>query len=150
MPHLIKQVLALPPDLDVELLSSAAGEGFGALERLRTDWEAGINRFSDVGEAFYVARFQGRLVGVGGLNRDPYTHEPMIGRIRRLYVLPQFRRRGVGRDLVRHIITDGQRHFRIFHVRTVDPQASAFYVAIGFTLVSGQVAVTHKLIGETD
>jgi len=140
----IERTQTIPADLETELLPAAAQEGFGALERLREDWEAGTNQFSGTGEAFYVARVEDRLVGVCGLNRDPFAQEIKVGRVRRLYVLPEFRRKGVGEGLVRRAIEGGKQYFRLFHVRTLDAQASAFYVALGFTPVFGQESFTHQ------
>jgi GNAT superfamily N-acetyltransferase len=145
----IESSSALPADLATELMPAAAQEKFRALEWLRQDWQTGVNRFSKPGEAFYVARLQDRLVGVCGLNRDPYAKGAGVGRIRRLYVLPAFRRRGVGRELVHRVIADGRACFGAFHVRTVDPQAGAFYAAIGFAPAPGQADFTHELILDT-
>jgi hypothetical protein len=36
------------------------------------------------GEALFVARVGERVVGVCGLNVDPYTAEPRVGRVRHL------------------------------------------------------------------
>lgn len=43
------------------------------------------------------------LVAVGGLNQDPYNHSTMIGRLRRFYVHPNFRKYGIGSHLLKEI-----------------------------------------------
>ncbi|HSF83720.1 MAG TPA: GNAT family N-acetyltransferase [Anaerolineales bacterium] len=128
---------------------AANREGFKALQRLRDDWQAGVNRFSALGEAFYVARCDGALVGVCGLNCDPFAEDPRVGRLRRMYVHPQFRRMGIGRQLVLRAIEDGRGHFHTLRLRTVDEGASAFYKALGFDPVEGMEAATHQLVIES-
>lgn len=136
---------ALPLDFDKELLAEANREGFQALQWLRDDWQSGSNRFSAPGEAFYVARCDDRLVGVCGLNRDPYTEDPAIGRLRRLYIHPHFRRMGIGRQLVFRVIQDARNHFHFLRLWAIGNDASAFYKALGFEPVEGNEVFTHIL-----
>lgn len=136
---------ALPADLEEEMLPAAAAEGFVALRWLWDDWRAGTNTFAEPGEAFYVARCDGRLVGVCGVNVDPYAEGQAAGRLRRMYVLPSFRRRGVGRRLVQQAIDGGQRHFHCLRLRTLDEGASAFYEALGFDRVENDEGATHTM-----
>jgi len=145
----ITRVDTLPSDFDLELLPDANREGFRALQRLRDDWVAGINRFNAPGEALYVARYKDRLVGVCGMNRDPFVEDSKVGRLRRLYVLPQFRRMGIGRQLVLRAIEGGRKRFHTIRLRTIDEGASAFYVALGFDVVAGAGDVTHQLVIDT-
>jgi hypothetical protein len=56
------------------------------VRRLADDWVSVANRFDRPGEALFVARLPGQVVGVRGLNVDPYTAEPGVGRVRHLYV----------------------------------------------------------------
>jgi GNAT superfamily N-acetyltransferase len=94
-----------------QLLEESLAEGFQFLARLRSDWHAGANRFGGAGEAFFTARRQGSLVGVCGLNVDPYAGDPAIGRLRRLYVTIRSRRHGVGRALVSAALAHARPHF---------------------------------------
>ncbi len=94
------------------LLTQASSEGFRHVERLRDDWLSGRNRFDGPGEAFFVASVDGRMVGVCGLNVDPYVNDPSVGRVRRLYVAPDARRRGAGRALVAAVIGEARVSFR--------------------------------------
>lgn len=68
--------------------------------RLRDEWEAGLNRFDATGEALFEALDEIELVGVCGLNPDPYSDDPTIGRVRHLYELPRHRRAGISGALV--------------------------------------------------
>lgn len=142
----IERVEALPPEFEEEMLPAALRENFVALRWLRDDWRAGTNTFSAPGEAFYVARCDGRLVGVGGVNQDPYAGEAAVGRLRRMYVLPSFRRMGVGRRLVQQVVEDGREHFHTLRLRTLDAGASAFYEALGFETVRGTESATHEMV----
>jgi GNAT superfamily N-acetyltransferase len=135
----------LPSDLEEMLLPEAIHEGFEALRWLVEDWANGENRFSEMGEALYTARIDGRLVGVCGVNRDPYADVAAVGRLRRLYVHPQFRRLGVGRRLVRRAADEARGHFRCIRLRTLDPSSAAFFETIGFSKVGGDPSCTHNL-----
>jgi GNAT superfamily N-acetyltransferase len=84
------------------------------------------------------------LIGVCGLNVDPYSVEPRVGRLRHLYVHPSARRSGVGSALV-NIITDCARsHFDVLQLKTDRTDARQFYAALGFEIVSGDEFVTHR------
>lgn len=131
----------LPPELEM-LVEESLAEGFGLLARLQDDWRSGANRFDAPGEAFFVARQRGSLVGVCGLNLDPYASDPAVGRLRRLYVRARFRRHGVGRALVRAALAHA--HFRRVRVRTNTAEGCSFYEALGFAPVACSTA-THEL-----
>lgn len=63
----INAVRELPLDEFDALLEAARAEGFRALDRLVDDWQAKTNRFDRLGEALFVARSAGALIGIGGL-----------------------------------------------------------------------------------
>jgi len=69
----------LPSDL-YGLMAAAAREDFKPMQGLRDDWETGANRFSKPGEAFYMARIEGRLMGVRGVNQDPFVDDASSGK----------------------------------------------------------------------
>lgn len=126
-------------------MRASTAEGFTPVQWLRNDWETGRNRFSGPGEALYVARIEGRLVGICGLNRDPYADESDIGRLRRLYVLPGQRRKGIGSQLVRRVLDDAREHFTSVRLRTLDDRSARFFAALGFSKVGGVKAATHEM-----
>jgi GNAT superfamily N-acetyltransferase len=117
------------------LAADAEADGRRMVSRLIAEWSEGINRFDRPGERAYLALSEGRVVAVCGLNIDPYANDPLIGRVRRLYVAVAQRRRGVGSALMNVLADEARRHFRMLHVRTHDAEASAFYEALGFTRV---------------
>src|SRR5688572_6670308 len=96
----IEQVNDLPADAFDHLVAPSKREGWRYVQRLAEEWASGANRFDQLGEVLLVARVEGKIVGVCGLNIDPYTGDPTIGRVRRLYVHPDYRGQGLGRELL--------------------------------------------------
>lgn len=146
--HAVLRIHALPPDMD-SLARAASAEGFGFVQRLMDEWDSGANRFDLPGEALFVARAGPMLIGVCGLNRDPYAKGAAnngIGRVRRLYVLPPFRRCGVGRDLTAAVLAAARRTFARLRLRTNNPLAAAFYEAIGFAPIDGADATHDRVV----
>src|SRR5262249_51280807 len=75
-----------------ELTSSSVSElvveserfGLRLVRRLTEEWASGVNRFDRPGEILFGAFIDGRLVGVCGLNVDPYAGNERVGRVRHL------------------------------------------------------------------
>jgi GNAT superfamily N-acetyltransferase len=134
-------------DLDVAAMQAlreeSSREGFRFMKRLCEDWASGANRFDAAGEALFLAFADDQVVGVCGLNRDPYAHDRRTGRVRRLYVLPAHRRSGIGRALLEAVIAHARDHFDLLRVRT--EAADAFYVARGFRRDHSAIEATHVL-----
>ncbi len=59
-----------------------------------------------------TASVQGVIVGIGGLNQDPYFNNPKVGRLRHLYVESGWRKRGVGRLLVTQLIHAAKQYYQ--------------------------------------
>ena len=128
----LRSIVELPADFD-RLRVEAAEDGFGFLDRLARDWLSGHNRFGQPGEQLLGAFAQGRLVAIGGLNRDPYAETARTGRLRHLYVLKDWRSRDVGRTLVEALLRRAAGVFSEIRLRTDTAEASAFYLRCGFT-----------------
>ena len=126
-----------------DLRNESLREGFGHVARLCEDWASGFNRFNAPGEALFVALAGNEIVGVCGLNCDPYTCDARVGRIRRLYVARAHRRRGVGRALLNAVVTHARAHFKVLRVRT--EEAGKFFSAQGFGFVTLEAETTHVL-----
>lgn len=144
----IVPVTALQPEVD-GLRTEAIGDGFRFMERLITDWESGSNRFDQPGECFLGAFSGADLVGVGGLNRDPYVRGGTTGRIRHLYVRRSTRGQGVGSALLRRLLDEANAAFDLVRLRTDRREAAAFYLSHGFLSVTDAYASHAKVIRET-
>ncbi|MEW5928634.1 MAG: GNAT family N-acetyltransferase [Gemmatimonadota bacterium] len=140
------RTLLPPPWADLApLVEESEREGFGFLVRLRREFLDGGNRFDAPGEALLGCLRGAELVGVGGLNRDPYSPEPRVGRLRHLYVAAAQRRGGVGRMLVAALVEAARPHFDVLQLRTDTEAAARFYEALGFAPVASLHA-THMLV----
>ena len=140
----ISRLNELPGDLD-QLVQASLAEGFRFLERLCDEWRSGANCFLLPGEALFEARHQGRLIGICGLNRDPYAGETSVGRVRRLYVAPDARRIGVARRLVCAVLREARGQFATLRVRTTTRGGDLFYQTLGFHPTSSVPEATHEL-----
>lgn len=141
----IRQTVVLPDELS-ELAVQARHEGFRFLDRLITEFESGSNLFAKQGEALFEARKGGALVGIGGLNHDPYVASATglgIGRIRRLYVEPAFRKQGVARLIMIAIEQFARGSFATLRLRTDTEQGALFYSQLGYTAIANDDNASH-------
>ncbi len=141
---LVQPVKSLPPDLHV-LMAASQREGFGAVVKLRDAWEAGTNKFDRGGEVLLAAHRGVELVGVCGLNVDPYCDDVRVGRIRHLYVHPDVRREGVATEVLKAVVRYAAGNFDVLRARTDREDGVAFYLASGFVAVEGDPKCTHRL-----
>lgn len=128
-----------------QLRTEAREEGFLFVERLWNEWQSGENRFDAPGELICGCIDERLLVAIGGLNQDPFAGRSDVGRIRRVYVRPAWRSRGIGEALVRSLIENARTRFASLHLRTDNPAAARLYERIGFIRTSIENA-THILI----
>jgi len=135
----------LPVDGLSELIEESERSGFRLVRRLVDEWRAGSNRFDRAGEILLAATLDARLLGVCGLNVDPYAADDRIGRVRHLYVLASWRRHGVGGQLVEEIIRRATGHFDVLRLRTQNPQAAGFYERLGFRRAFDDQFATHVM-----
>lgn len=140
----VAEIRELPPDL-APLVGTSAAEGFQFLQRLVRDWRSGANRFEAPGEVLLEVRRDGRLVGIGGLNCDPYARVASIGRVRHVYVAPGSRRLGMGSRLVVEILARARGRFAAVRLRTSTREAELFYRALGFAPTVGDPEATHAI-----
>ena len=113
------------------------------LDRLNDNYQSGANAFNRSGEALFGLERMGQLVGVVGLNIDPYFNDSDIGRVRHLYVHPAFRRSGVGRVITEAIEAHATGRFTRLQLFTSADAAARFYEALGYSVVSGVEKVSH-------
>lgn len=94
-----------------EIQRESQAEGHNMVNRLLTDFRARVNRFDAPGEALY-AHFSGQvLVAVAGMNQESDPCFSRSGRIRRLYVGPRFRGKGLARNLIDELTLYASSHF---------------------------------------
>lgn len=141
----VTRVRNLTVDEVFPLVLESEREGFRFVRRLYDDYVSGANRFNRDGEALFVAHQLEQVVGICGLNKDPYSQFGNVGRVRRLYVLPDFRKYGVGRRLVSDVILEAKRFYETLTLRTDNPVADQFYRIIGFSTVHVPDNATHWL-----
>src|ERR1700733_9257528 len=137
----VRDCPALPLD---ELLAESEADGLRLVRRLDDDWRTGANRFDRQGEALFAPIEDERLVGVCGLNIDPYSPSPSAGRVRHLYVLAASRNQGVGTRLVREVIDVARATFEHLRLRTSDAAAARFYERRGFRRCDNDPSATHE------
>ncbi len=116
------------------------------LSTLTQRFHGGQDRFDRPGEALFAAWIDARLVGVGGLSRDPYLDAPRLGRVRRLYVHPRHRRVGVGAALVRAVEAAAGGHFDRLRLYTPSTAAARFYEQLGYLPATGEHVSHDKLL----
>ncbi len=114
------------------LVQDSEEEGFNFLIRLISEYKNEINTFNKTGECLYGI-FQGdMLIGVGGLNEDPYTKDNKIGRLRRFYISRDYRRLGLGNLLLNQLLCHAEKYFEVIVLHTDTKQGDVFYTANGF------------------
>ena len=147
MPH--DEVIILVNELSRDrlsvLLTESEASGYRFLPRLIEEWERGVNRFSRPGEALFAAESGGQIVGVCGLNVDPYLDDPRVGRVRNVYVLAACRGRGIGRRLVERAVAAARGHFDRLRLRGEEAGPARLYESIGFRPCAGIPNCTHIL-----
>lgn len=133
----------LPADVQ-PLVTESEHAGLRLVRRLVDEWRDGSNRFDRPGEALFGAWRDERLVGVCGLNVDPYADDDRIGRVRHLYVLVDARRHGVARALMAETLAAARGRFPTLRLSTSNPAAARLYESLGFRPLT-EPHCTHRL-----
>jgi GNAT superfamily N-acetyltransferase len=126
------------------ILAEAERAGGAFMVRVREEWVGGVQRFDRPGEFLLGAFLERKLVGVGGLSRDPYAPQPGLGRVRHIYVLERLRGQGIGRALMEAIIDRARADFTLLRLRTRSDAASSLYESLGFVRSDAE-GETHRL-----
>lgn len=133
-PRLIK-ITDLNFSLVYGLKHESMQEGYAFIERTIDDWNSGDNKFAAPGEGLWGLVSGTELIGIAGLNRDPYTSMPNIGRVRHLYIRSQYRRNGYATALMLKIMNEARQHFNQLRLFTDNIDAAVFYEKLGFLQV---------------
>jgi GNAT superfamily N-acetyltransferase len=142
------RTIQLPLDGFEPLAHEARAEAYHFIERLQEDWDANRNRYSGEGEVLLGVFCDGQLVALGGLNRDPFTDTPGVGRLRHVYVRSAWRRRGIGEALVAELLQRARLSFRETRLHADNPVAIRLYEGMGFTPFTGDRS-THRLVSDS-
>ena len=145
MPARIERLSGLPAGLLDPLVADSERAGVRFVRRLVEEWASGRNRFDRPGEALFAARLDGQVVGVCGLNVDPYTATPRVGRVRHLYVLSAYRRLGAGQRLVAEVVAVARSRFDTLRLRTENEAAARLYERMGFERRPDVADCTHLM-----
>jgi GNAT superfamily N-acetyltransferase len=114
------------------LIEESKRTGHNFLQRTIDDWYSGVNKFDKPGEKLWGLFIGKDLIGVGGLNKDPYTLAPKVGRVRHLYVRETQRRKGYATLIMNKIMKEASYNFTALRLFTDNAGASAFYEKLGF------------------
>ena len=114
------------------LVEESKRGGYNFLQRTIEDWYSGANKFDRPGEKLWGLFIGKELVGVGGLNIDPYTLTPKVGRVRHLYVREAQRREGYATLIMNKIMEEASYNFTVLRLFTDNVGASFFYEKLGF------------------
>lgn len=128
-----------------ELLIESQEAGFFFLTKLVAEYKNGQNVFNKTGERLWgVYGEKNKLIGVAGLNQNPYIQYANAGRVRRFYVSAQFRRKGIGKQLLKEIIHYAENYYDSLVLYTDTDKAKLFYERNGFKRVYNQHKITHE------
>ncbi|WP_130802862.1 GNAT family N-acetyltransferase [Acinetobacter ihumii] len=133
----INKILNLPHDFNI-LVECSVHERFRFLKRLKEEFETEKNQYLKVGEALFEARWNQELIAICGLNCDPFVkgdisvQKNQIGRLRRFYVHPDYRKQGIGRTLLETVETHAMDYFKVLHLYTDTEDAAQFYLKMGY------------------
>lgn len=148
-----QRIQAIAPLIEADLqplLQFSLDEGYNFIQKLLDEYTSGVNRFDTPGAALLAVYDNDYLIGIGGVHRDPYLDRADIGRIRHVYVLPDYRRDGVGKRLMNALIDYARSHFHTLTLRTPTAHANAFYRAIGFSVEPRFADATHWMTLNAD
>jgi len=100
-----------------------------------------MNTFSKEGEALFAVFEKERILAMGGINHE----SARTGRLRRFYVCREERRKGIGRQLVQHVLAFASPNYSRVGLRCDTDAADRFYRAVGFRRTHSDPRVTHLI-----
>lgn len=140
----ISRITQLPKEFDL-LLNDATSEGYDNMSVLLKEWADGTNRFERLAEILAVATVDGELAGIGGITQD-FVDSNWL-RMRRFYVRPAYRRRGLGRGIARYVLEHARPFGRQIALYAGGPEAEVFWPTLGF-FPANREHTTHVLLDD--
>ncbi|MES2225161.1 MAG: GNAT family N-acetyltransferase [Patescibacteria group bacterium] len=126
-------------DFNIDKLQPLAGEaladGDKFIQKTIDEWKSGANTFSKEGEKFWAIVIDDEYIACGGLNRDPYTEDGTVGRVRHVYVLKKYRGQGYSKIILNLIIGRAREYFSSLRLSTYNSIAASLYQSLGFEKV---------------
>ena len=135
----VARIERLPDDIEI-LRAEAERDGVRNVGRLVDDWASGQDRYDRPGEALFAAFDTAATVGLGGVAIEPGQRAM---RMRRMFVRPAWRKRGVGRLLADAMIARGLESADLLTCNAAPPGAAEFWEAMGFHRVTAD-GHTHE------
>jgi len=125
------------------ILESSLAEGYRFIQKLIDEYKNGTNRFDKNGEILLIVELENKVIGVGGLNIDPYLNEDQVGRVRHIYIEPKHRGKRIGKQLVKLLVEESRKNFYRLRLFTENPVAEQLYLNVGFKKVEGHYKASH-------
>ncbi|PDT36964.1 GNAT family N-acetyltransferase [Rhizobium sp. M10] len=119
----------LPQEI-ADLENEARREGHLHITRLIGDWSVGVVRFEGDGERLLGAYVAEGLAGIGGMTIEPTLSGAL--RMRRFYIRPAMRRRGIGRMLALSLLDHARPCCSTVTVHAGNDAAAEFWESLGF------------------
>jgi GNAT superfamily N-acetyltransferase len=140
-----------------DVLTASAREGDPTVQRMVRAWKDSFaptvsgrpgrgGLFNNPGEGLYVAWDRATAVGLCGLR----LASTGAGRLEPVYVLPDYRRRHLGAEMVARAIQHGGKRVKRVAVYARLPAGRAFFDAQGFARRPAGGRVTHELLVDPD
>ena len=107
---------------------------------------------SDKGCHMWVAELCGKVVGMVALRHDE-SHEPGVFELQRMYVVPGYRRMGIGKRMLTEVITHAKRHrmkMIILTTSTIQVAAIQLYRNYGFKVATHNANESGRSIERPD
>ena len=125
------------PEQMGQLAKLAQQEGYDFINKLIDEYQSGKNKFDQQGEALLVAFDETKLVACGGLNQQwgDKEIEARIGRVRRFYVHPDYRKHAIGKQLLIALEQEAKAHFSALCLNTDIRGAADFYQKQNYVFV---------------
>ncbi|MBE7150976.1 GNAT family N-acetyltransferase [Bacillus mycoides] len=127
------------------LVQESKEDGFNFLIKLINEYESKRNTFSKTGECLYGIFRGDMLIGIGGLNQDPYTKDNKVSRLRRFYISKDFRRMGLGKLLLKKLLRHAEKYFHVVVLHSDTKQGDEFYSANGFVKSGNYKGSSHLI-----
>ncbi len=122
------------------LAAIAEVDGHRNINTLISEFETGVNCFDKPGEALFGAYNDTTILGIGGA----FENLEVVARVRRVFVAPTVRRRGIASVLMDEIERIARGHYSKVQLYTTSATASRFYITRGYSPVYGRPRVSHE------